>query len=106
MAIYKVTFFPMNVTVEVDGSKYPFGDHGLPGSLLDIALANNLHLEHNCGGNCACTTCHVIVKEGAENLSEMQPDEEDRLDMAEGLTLHSRLGCQAVVKGDVIVEIP
>lgn len=106
MAIHKVTFLPLNVTVEVDDSKYPFGDHGLPGSILDIALANNIHLEHNCGGNCACTTCHVVVKEGTENLSEMQPDEEDRLDMAEGLTLHSRLGCQAVVKGDVIVEIP
>jgi len=106
MATYKVTFLPMNVTVEVDDSQYPFGDHGLPGSILDIALAHNIHLEHNCGGNCACTTCHVIVKEGAENLSEMQPDEEDRLDMAEGLTLHSRLGCQAVVKGNAVVEIP
>jgi 2Fe-2S ferredoxin len=106
MATHRVTFLPMNVTVEVDDASYPFGDHGLPGSLLDIALAHNVPLEHNCGGNCACTTCHVIVKEGADNLSEMQPDEEDRLDMAEGLTLHSRLGCQAVVKGDVILEIP
>ena len=106
MATHKVTFLPLNITVEVDDSQYPFGDHGLPGSVLDIALANNIHLEHNCGGNSACTTCHVIVKEGTENLSEMQPDEEDRLDMAEGLTLHSRLGCQAVVKGDVVVEIP
>ncbi len=106
MPVHKVTFLPLNITVEVDDSTYPFGDHGLPGSILDIALANNIHLEHNCGGNCACTTCHVIVKEGADNLSEIQPDEEDRLDMAEGLTLHSRLGCQAVVKGDVVVEIP
>lgn len=106
MATYKVTFLPQNVTVEVDESHFPFGDHGLPGSILDIALAHNIHLEHNCGGNCACTTCHVIVKEGAENLSEMQQDEEDRLDMAEGLTLQSRLGCQAVVKGNVSVEIP
>jgi len=106
MAVHKVTFLPLNVTVEADDSRYPFGDHGLPGSVLDIALANNIHLEHNCGGNCACTTCHVIVKEGMENLSPMQGDEEDRLDMAEGLTLHSRLGCQAVVKGDVVVEIP
>jgi 2Fe-2S ferredoxin len=46
------------------------------------------------------------VKEGEENLSEMQSDEEDRLDMAEGLTIHSRLGCQSVVRGDVVVEIP
>jgi len=48
----------------------------------------------------------VVVREGEENLSEMQADEEDRLDMAEGLTIHSRLGCQAVVQGDVVVEIP
>ena len=106
MATYKVTFMPLNKTVEVDDSKYPLADHGKPGSLLDIALANDIELEHNCGGSCACTTCHVIVREGAENLSEMAEDEEDRLDMAEGLTIRSRLGCQAVVQGDVVVEIP
>ena len=106
MAMHRVTFLPLNKTIEVDDSKYPLADHGKPGSLLDIALANGIELEHNCGGSCACTTCHVIVREGAENLSEMAEDEEDRLDTAEGLTLHSRLGCQAVVRGDVIVEIP
>ena len=106
MAMHRVTFLPLNKTVEVDDSKYPLADHGKPGSLLDIALANGIELEHNCGGSCACTTCHVIVREGAENLSEMAEDEEDRLDTAEGLTLHSRLGCQAVVHGDVVVEIP
>jgi 2Fe-2S ferredoxin len=106
MAMHRVTFLPLKKTVEVDDSKYPLADHGKPGSLLDIALANGIELEHNCGGSCACTTCHVIVREGAENLSEMAEDEEDRLDMAEGLTIHSRLGCQAVVRGDVVVEIP
>jgi 2Fe-2S ferredoxin len=106
MALHRVTFLPLNKTVEVDDSKYPLADHGKPGSLLDIALAHDIELEHNCGGSCACTTCHVIVREGAENLSEMAEDEEDRLDMAEGLTIHSRLGCQAVVRGDVVVEIP
>jgi 2Fe-2S ferredoxin len=106
MAMHRVTFLPLNKTVEVDDSKYPLADHGKPGSLLDIALANGIELEHNCGGSCACTTCHVIVREGAENLSEIVEDEEDRLDMAEGLTIRSRLGCQAVVRGDVVVEIP
>jgi 2Fe-2S ferredoxin len=106
MALHKVTFLPMNVTVEVDDAKYPLADHGRPGSLLDIALAHDVALEHNCGGSCACTTCHVIVREGEDNLSAMDQDEEDRLDTAEGLTLHSRLGCQAVVTGDVVVEIP
>ena len=106
MARHKVTFLPRNVTVEVDDAKYPLADHGRPGSLLDIALANDIELPHNCGGSCACTTCHVVVKGGEENLSDMQDDEEDRLDTADGLTIHSRLGCQAVVRGDVVVEIP
>ena len=103
---YKVTFLPMNITVEVDPEKFPLQEDGRPGSILDIALGNDILLQHNCGGKCACTTCHVIVKEGMENLSKMEEDEEDRLDTAEGLTLHSRLGCQAVANGDVVVEIP
>ena len=106
MAIHRVTFLPLGKTVEVDDERYPLADHGKPGSLLDIAIANGIELEHNCGGSCACTTCHVVVREGEANLSEMQEDEEDRLDTADGLTIHSRLGCQAVVKGDVVVEIP
>jgi 2Fe-2S ferredoxin len=106
MAVHKVTFLPLNKTVEVDDAKYPLADHGRPGSLLDIALAHDIHLEHNCGGSCACTTCHVVVREGEDNLSPMEQDEEDRLDTAEGLTLPSRLGCQAIVKGNVVVEIP
>src|SRR4030065_568869 len=72
-----------------DEEKSPLAAHGRPGSLLDIALANNIHLEHNCGGACACTTCHVIVREGEGNLSPMEADEEDRLGTAEGPTLPS-----------------
>ena len=84
----------------------PYSEHGEQGSLLDICLNHHLALEHACGGSCACTTCHVVVREGEDSLSAMEQDEEDRLDTAEGLTLHSRLGCQAVVRGDVVVEIP
>ncbi len=105
MARYRVTFLPQNQAVEVDDKDSPYGDHGKPGSLLDVALRHGIRLEHNCGGNCACTTCHVIVKAGEESLSPMETDEEDRLDTAQGLTLRSRLGCQAVVQGDVVVEI-
>ena len=65
-----------------------------------------IHLEHACGGKCACTTCHVILQEGEEHLSEQQEEEEDELDNAPGLTMHSRLGCQAVVKGDLTILIP
>jgi ferredoxin, 2Fe-2S len=102
----KVTFLPANKTVEFESGKLPYSHHGKPESLLDIALHFGIQLEHACGGSCACTTCHVVVKSGEENLTEMQDDEGDRLFDAADLTLHSRLGCQSVVKGDVIVEIP
>ncbi len=75
-------------------------------TILDVALCHHLPLEHNCGGNCACTTCHVIVRGGANHLSLMEAEEEDRLDTAEGLTLSSRLGCRAKILGDVVVSIP
>jgi ferredoxin, 2Fe-2S len=94
-------------TVEFESGKLPYQDHGKPESLLDVCLNFGIHLEHACGGNCACTTCHVIVTKGMGNLSEIDEDEEgDRLQMAPGLTLRSRLGCQCVVEGDVEVEIP
>ncbi|HEY1204721.1 MAG: 2Fe-2S iron-sulfur cluster-binding protein [Bryobacteraceae bacterium] len=102
----KVTFLPANVTAEFDPPKLPYRDHGRPGSILDVALNFGAPLEHSCGGSCACTTCHVIVRQGERNLSPMDDFEADRLDLAEGLTLHSRLACQAVVRGDVVVEIP
>ncbi len=92
----RVTFRPLDTAVE--------GEEGE--SILHIALKHDIPLDHNCGGNCACTTCHVIVKEGMNNLSEMEENEEDMLDKARGLTLTSRLGCQAHVYGDVVVEIP
>jgi len=101
-----VTFLPANLSFEFDPTQPHGGGHGKPGSLLDIALDAGFDLEHACGGNCACTTCHVIVKEGEANLSPMEDEEADRLDMAAALTLHSRLGCQAVASGDVVVEIP
>jgi ferredoxin, 2Fe-2S len=102
----KVTFLPANFTVEFRPRELPYKEHGRPGSILDVALNFGVRLEHTCGGNCACTTCHVIVRAGEQNLSEMDDSEADRLDLAEGVTLHSRLACQAVVRGDVVVEIP
>ena len=93
-------------TVEFEAGKLPYTQHGKPESFLDVAKNLDIPLEHACGGSCACTTCHVIVREGAQNLSEMEDDEADRLDTAWGLTPQSRLGCQAVIKGDVVVEFP
>jgi ferredoxin, 2Fe-2S len=103
----KVKFVNIDRTVEFESGKLPYEHHGKPESVLDVALNFGIQLEHACGGSCACTTCHVIVKDDTDNaLSPPDDDELDRLDMAPGLTLHSRLGCQAVVTGDVVVEIP
>jgi 2Fe-2S ferredoxin len=91
---------------DIDPTTMPYQHHGLPGSLLDVALNVGLPLEHACGGNCACTTCHVIVTSGAEHLSALEDLEADRLDAAWDVTPQSRLACQAVVTGDVECEIP
>lgn len=106
--LVKVTFQPLGKTVEVDLDQMPYKEHGKQGSFLDIALNHGIHLEHACGGNCACTTCHVVVKQGAELLSQAEDDELDRLDMAADLQLNSRLGCQVVVErpGEIVVDIP
>ncbi len=101
-----MTFVNIGRTVEFEPGELPYDEHGKPESLLDVALNFGIQLEHACGGSCACTTCHVVVKQGDDNLSPADDDELDRLDMAADLTLHSRLGCQAIVKGDVTVEIP
>jgi 2Fe-2S ferredoxin len=107
-ATIRITFLPDNRTFEFQHGKLPYQNHGKPGSILDIALHFGLHLEHACGGNCACTTCHVVVKRGRELLNEIDDEEADRLDMAAGLQLNSRLGCQTVVikPGEVVLEIP
>ncbi len=101
----RVTFLPINRTVDFDPASLAYQGDGKPGSLLDVALNFGIALPHSCGGNCACTTCHVIVRDGEQNLSPADDAETDRLDMAEGLTLHSRLACQAIVMGDVVVEV-
>ena len=77
-------------------------------SICEALLRNDIEIEHACEMSCACTTCHVIVREGLESCQEATEDEEDMLDTAPGLTTQSRLACQAVPNGtcDVVVEIP
>jgi 2Fe-2S ferredoxin len=108
MAKYRVRFLPMDKVVEVDTAAPAPGHNGEPGSLLRIALANGIEVDHACGGVCACSTCHVIVREGGESIPAAADDEEDQLDNARGLTVQSRLACQAVPCGDrnLVVEIP
>jgi 2Fe-2S ferredoxin len=76
-------------------------------SICEALLDNNIKIEHACDMSCACTTCHVIVREGFNSLNEMEEDEEDLLDRAWGLEPNSRLSCQAIVaQKDLTVEIP
>jgi len=105
---YKMTFLPMNKTIDVDPEKFPYEHNGLPGSILDIALGNGIEIDHACGGVCACSTCHVVVQEGIETTNEALEEEEDQLEEAPDLKSTSRLSCQCVPDGtkDVIVEIP
>ena len=106
MAKYTVTFQPLGKTIVVDPAEFPYGRHGAPGSVLDIALSNDILIEHACGGIGACATCHVIVRQGMANVSDPTDDELDQVDLAPGCTPNSRLACLAVVAGDVTVEIP
>jgi 2Fe-2S ferredoxin len=105
---YTITFLPMDEKVVVDPAALPYSRDGQPGSILEIALGHGIAIDHACGGVCACSTCHVIVKQGFDSIPEASEDEEDQLDNAPGLTPQSRLACQSVPDGssDVVVEIP
>ena len=105
---YKITFIKDGQPIEVDPEKVPYGHDGLPGSILDISQGFHKGLDHACGGVCACTTCHLWVKEGAKGISEAEDKELDRMETAADVQLNSRLGCQAVIEkpGAYVVEIP
>jgi ferredoxin, 2Fe-2S len=76
-------------------------------SICDNLLRNGIEIEHACEKSCACTTCHVIVREGFETLAPSEEKEDDLLDKAWGLEAQSRLSCQAIVKdADLTIEIP
>jgi len=76
-------------------------------SICDAALKYGIEIEHACEKSCACTTCHVYIREGAGSLNESDEDEDDLLDKAWGLDPDSRLSCQALVADqDLVVEIP
>ncbi len=76
-------------------------------SLCEAMLENDIEIEHACEMSCACTTCHVVVREGFRSLGEMDESEEDLLDRAWGLEPTSRLSCQAILANeDVTIEIP
>ena len=106
--LVRVTFLPEGRTVEFEYGSMPYDRHGKPMSFLDVAENNGIFLDHACGGVCACSTCHVLIKAGESGLTPADDDELDRLDMAADQQLNSRLGCQAVITrpGEYVVEIP
>jgi len=76
-------------------------------TICDAALKNGIEIEHACEKSCACTTCHVIIREGFDSLEEATEEEEDLLDKAWGLEPDSRLSCQSLVaENDLVIEIP
>lgn len=91
-----VTFLPDALTVVGN-----VGD-----TVLDAALDHGVDLPHECGGNCACTTCHVRVESGAENLSIPEPVEDERLSTADNRCRSSRLACQALLTGGPVTVTP
>jgi len=78
-------------------------------SILEIALKNDIELHHNCGGVCACSTCHLYIEQGEDLVDELTDKEEDFIDRAINPKLNSRLGCQCVLQqggGNIIVTLP
>ncbi|TMH02432.1 MAG: ISC system 2Fe-2S type ferredoxin [Betaproteobacteria bacterium] len=90
-------YCPEGVTIEAERGT----------SVCEALLDNGVDIEHACEMSCACTTCHVVVRQGFESLGEMDESEEDLLDRAWGLEAQSRLSCQAIVSDkDVTIDIP
>lgn len=104
---YQITIKNTGKVINVDPSQKGSGT-GLPQSVLDVALAAGVDIDHACGGVCACSTCHIYVLEGEKTCSTAQESELDMLDLAPDLKRNSRLACQCVPNGesDLVIEIP
>ena len=99
----KLTFLPHEVICPEGATIEARPDE----SILDAALRNKIAIEHACEKSCACTTCHVIIREGFDSLADAEENEEDYLDKAWGLEPESRLSCQALAgSSDLVIEIP
>lgn len=76
-------------------------------TICDAALENGINIEHACEKSCACTTCHVYIREGGQSINESDEEEDDLLDKAWGLEPDSRLSCQTIIDSeDLVIEIP
>jgi 2Fe-2S ferredoxin len=105
MSPCKVTFKPSNVLVDVDTDE-PINGVGVAGTLLNIALANGVEIDHPCEGEGTCGLCYVVIERGMDNLSPASSEEQGLLDQNAPEPATLRLACQAVVRGDVVCRIP
>ena len=93
--------YSLKINLELKGKEPVMIENIKPDqSLLEVVLEAGIELHHNCGGVCACSTCHLYIKKGAEFLQELSDKEEDFIDRAVNPRLESRLGCQCVLEGD------
>ena len=103
--MYKVTF-----KFEQKGLQPVTVDNIAPDqSILEVALTHDIELHHNCGGVCACSTCHLYIEKGEDLVEELSDKEEDFIDRAVNPRLNSRLGCQCILDpkgGEIIVTLP
>jgi ferredoxin, 2Fe-2S len=102
--------YTINFKFEQKGLE-PITLNGIEGnqSILEVALKNNIELHHNCGGVCACSTCHLYIEQGENLVEELSDKEEDFIDRAVSPRLNSRLGCQCLLVGeggDITVTLP
>jgi len=105
---YTLEVRPDGPTLTIDPADLPDEGIGLPGSIMAALVRAGVEIEHTCGGVCACSTCHVYVREGLKSCGEATEEEEDMLDGAPALLPVSRLACQTVPDGTqkVVVQIP
>ncbi len=96
MKQFTVTFEPWGRCVSVAEGE----------TILEAAMRCDVPLEHACGGNCSCTTCHIQIQSGLEHLDAPSYDEEDKLDELPRRTEKSRLACQTEVISDLVVKVP
>lgn len=102
--------YTINVKFEQKGLKpITINTNAIGDSLLEVILDNGHELHHNCGADCACSTCHLYVESGDEHLAELSDREEDFIDRAVSPRINSRLGCQCVLQegsGTINITLP
>lgn len=102
--------YNLKINFEEKGASALIMENVEPGqTLLEILLKNDIELHHNCGGVCACTTCHLYIDKGMDYIDEITDKEEDFIDRAVNPRLNSRLGCQSLLldgEGEIEITLP